>query len=471
MAHIHISLSTYRRKRDFNATPEPQGRVRGSGEKLQFVIQRHEAHRLHFDFRLELDGVLKSWAIPKGPGESVGERRLAVPTEDHPIDYAQFEGDIPPGQYGAGHVDIWDRGTWKPIGDPRQGLHDGHLKFDLAGRRLRGRWVLVRMQPRDGSGKDNWLLIRERDPVPTKSATQSTKKALTASKPEVAGIAISNPDRVVAESDGVTKLDVARYHVDVAKWLLPHVVDRPLAVVKCPGGDLAHCFFQRHPGDPQRPQQRAADTPPYLHLKTIADVVAAVQNGAFEFHSWASRFPSLDRPDRITLDLDPDPALTWPQLREACELTRALLDRLELRWFLKTTGGKGLHFVVPLVARYSWDDVKAFARGLAMELCRTSPKLFTATMSKEKRTGRVFVDYLRNAEAASAVAAYSLRARPGLPVSMPIAWTAMRQDVRGAFFNVRNVPGILARRKSDPWADYERAQQRITAAARKAVRA
>ena len=471
------SLSTYREKRDFTVTSEPQGRVRRRGEDLAFVIQRHQARRLHFDFRLELDGVLKSWAVPKGPSENVGERRLAVQVEDHPLEYAEFEGDIPAGQYGAGHVDIWDRGRWKPIGDPQKGLREGHMSFDLEGRRLRGRWALVRLKQPDGGGRDNWLLIRERDPAPvaeTRTRAPRAPAPLRAAqrggaKPEVAGVAISHADRVIAEGDGATKLDVVRYHADVAQWLLPQIGDRPLAVIKCPGGDFAHCFFQRHPNDMRRRGAREPGSPPYLHLKTLEDVVAAVQNGVFEFHSWGARFPRLDRPDRIILDLDPDSALSWTALRHACEITRALLERLELVWFLKTTGGKGIHFVVPIAPRYAWDEVKAFARGLALALARTEPSIFIATMSMAKRTGRVFVDYLRNAESATAVAAYSLRARAGLPVSMPIAWSALREDVRGAYFNARNVPGILARRRTDPWGDYGTVRQRITAAQRKAV--
>jgi bifunctional non-homologous end joining protein LigD len=474
MPPIPTSLTTYRRKRDFNVTPEPAGRAARGGGELGFVIQRHEARRLHFDFRLELDGVLKSWAVPKGPSERPGERRLAVQVEDHPLDYADFEGDIPAGQYGAGHVDIWDRGRWRPVGDARQGLRDGHLSFELDGERLRGRWALIRMKRQDERGKDNWLLIRERDGARSSEPAAPRRRARPAvkasvEKPEVAGVAISNADRIISESDGVTKVDVVRYHEAVARWLLPEISNRPLAVIKCPGGDFANCFFQKHPSDLRRVGTRLPDSPPYLHLQTLEDVIRVVQNGVFEFHSWGSRFPRVDRPDRITLDLDPDPALTWPALRHACELTRALLDRLELQWFLKTTGGKGLHFVVPIEPRCEWDEAKAFARALAMQLAHTEPSIFTATMSKAKRTGRVYVDYLRNADGATAVAAYSLRARPGLPVSMPIAWAALRDDVRGTFFNVRNVAGILERRKSDPWAGYATVRQRITAARRKTV--
>ena len=466
---MDASLSTYHRKRDFGATPEPEGRVRSHRGKLQYVIQRHQARHLHYDFRLELDGVLKSWAVPKGPSERVGDRRLAVQVEDHPVQYANFEGDIPPGQYGAGRVDIWDRGTWTPIGDARAGLRDGHLKFELSGERLHGRWALVRFKHDPKRGKDDWLLVRERpsDAVPRKRTR--ARKADDEAKPKVAGVAISNANRVIRDSGDVTKLDVVRYYEAVATAFLPQVKRRPLAVIKCPGGNFANCFFQRHPTDPDNPARTQIDSPPYLRLDSLADVISTVQNGVFEFHSWGAHFPRVDRPDRIILDLDPDVDLSWPTLREACELTRALLDRLELRWFLKTTGGKGFHFVVPLVPRDDWDDVKAFARGLATTLAKASPQLFVSTASKARRGGRVFVDYLRNADGATAVAAYSLRARPGLPVSMPIAWSALREDVRGTCFTVRNVPQIIKRRKSDPWADYEAARQKISKAARTAV--
>jgi bifunctional non-homologous end joining protein LigD len=158
-----VSLAVYRHKRDFARTPEPRGRTRRAAERLSFVIQRHAASRLHYDFRLELDGVLKSWAVPKQPAPVAGRKRLAVHVEDHPIEYGRFSGEIPEGHYGAGTVAIWDRGWWEPVGDPRAAYRKGSLKFVLHGRKLRGGWTLVRMRARDGDRKDNWLLIKERD--------------------------------------------------------------------------------------------------------------------------------------------------------------------------------------------------------------------------------------------------------------------------------------------------------------------
>jgi bifunctional non-homologous end joining protein LigD len=276
---------------------------------------------------------------------------------------------------------------------------------------------------------------------------------------EIEGVRISNPDRPISHSDGATKLDVARYYRQMARWLRPQIARRPLAVVRCTGGDLAHCFFQKHMG---REQGNAGDPEaPYVLLSTLRALIEAVQSGLFEVHTWGSSLPRIDRPDRIVLDLDPDAALPWRSFREAAELVRMLLGDLELRWFVKTTGGKGLHFVLPIERRYSWQQAKDFAGALARHLAATYADVFTATASKAERSGRVFVDWLRNAEGATAIAAYALRARPGLPVSMPIEWSALGDDVRGAHFNWRNAPQIVASRARDPWAAYDVARQRL----------
>lgn len=279
----------------------------------------------------------------------------------------------------------------------------------------------------------------------------------------VAGVAISNAARPIPGEEGLTKLDIVRYNETVASWLLPQIANRPLSLIRCPGGDFGSCHFRRHPEG----ERDAGDGIPHVRVTTVRELIASVQGGTFEFHSWGCTFPRIDRPDRITLDLDPDPGMPWRIFREAVDLTRALLDSLELRWFVKTTGGKGLHFVLPIVRRDEWDEVKAFARQIAEHLAMSIPTLFTATMSKAKRTDRVYVDYLRNAEGATAVAAYSLRARPGLPVSMPVAWEALDDDVRGDRFNIGTVPQMLAGRRVDPWAGYDAARQSISEARRR----
>jgi bifunctional non-homologous end joining protein LigD len=284
----------------------------------------------------------------------------------------------------------------------------------------------------------------------------------------VSGVTISHPDRPIAEAPGHTKLDVVRYHERLGRWLLPQVAPRPIAVVKCMGGRFDDCFFQKHPS--RRGQEDDGDSPPFMRLADVADIVRAVQNGGFEFHTWGASFPRLDRPDRITLDLDPDAGLSWTALTDAAARVRALLDTLGLRWFVKTTGGKGLHFVVPITRRHTWAEAKTFARAIAERLVEETPALFTATVAKEARVGRVYVDYLRNADGATAVAAYSLRARPGLPVSMPIDFDALFcDDIRDAYFNIDNAEATLTARRVDPWRDYDTSRQTLSATMRRAI--
>lgn len=303
------------------------------------------------------------------------------------------------------------------------------------------------------------------------SQPQRPARSRKASSTTVAKVRISHPHREFSDGGGVTKLDLARYYAAVSKWLQPHLAKRPLALVRCPGGDLGTCFFQRHgkPGLPgEEPVPPGAD---YLLAHSSQAVVQIVQAGAIEFHTWGVTLPRIDRPDRITLDLDPDPGLTWGIVREACELVRALLDELELRSFVKTTGGKGLHIVVPLERRHPWAEVKDFSHTIAVRLATDVPALFTASMAKSRRRRRIFIDYLRNGEAATAVAAYSVRARPGLPVSTPISWDELKNDVRGTAFDVRQVPLRLDRLTRDPWSDYWTTRQRISAFAKRILSA
>ncbi len=291
----------------------------------------------------------------------------------------------------------------------------------------------------------------------------------------VAGVAITHPDRLVWPDEGITKADLARYYERVGKWLRPHLVRRPLSLVRCPGGVAAHCFFQKHPG-PDRPEsvrtfvwRRSRDGERYFYAAATAAAIQLVQRGAVELHTWGATLPRVARPDRMTIDLDPDPDLPWARVVEAARLTRALLEMVGLAGFLKTTGGKGLHIVVPLERRHSWPEVKAFARAIAERLALTMPDRFTASVAKRRRTGRIFIDYLRNTEGATAVAAYSARARPGAPVSTPIRWDELAADVRESYFNVKNVPVRLARSRKDPWAGYARQAQRLTPPMRRAL--
>ena len=805
-------LQRYREMRDFRATPEPRGvPAEARSRKLRYYIQRHHATRLHYDFRLELEGTLKSWAVPKGPSLDPSVKRLAVQTEDHPLEYGEFEGTIPEKQYGAGDVLLWDQGEWLPQDeDPAAALRKGRLHFELRGRKLQGAWVLARSFKGEEHGKPAWLLIKRDDdeardgdeaeitvlrPESVKRAGKAAKRAsrlarrskeswvpdfvapqlatlvtapprsgewvyevkhdgyrmlgrisagneakllsrtgkdwtgrlphlaaeleslglqdslldgeivvpgeggrsdfqalqnafdagsdsrivyyvfdapylkgrdlrklalrerkarlekilrkaksrmvlfsedlagdaqqvlehacklglegligkeanavyqsgrsrswiklkcrrrqdfvvggytapggsrhgfgallvgfydargklqyagkvgtgfdhamlsrllkkmapaksarpafaepprekgVTWLKPklvaEVAyaertsegllrqasfmglrediapksvgeekpvaldapagkpaapgGIRITHPQRQVWPSLGITKLDLVRYYEAVGEWFLPHIHGRPLSLVRCPDGAEGKCFYQRHlmmgrsPGSLKTVKRERSSKGAYIYADSQDAVISAVQNGAVEFHTWGATVPDIRHPDRITMDLDPGPGIEWPTLVEAARLTRTLLDGAGLKSFLKTTGGKGLHVVAPLVPGPGWDEVKEFTRLLALMLTRARPELFVATMAKDRRNGRIFVDYLRNSETASAVAAYSTRARPGAYVSTPLAWDQLREktDLR-ARFSLKTLPAHLRRLGADPWAHYAETKQSIT---------
>ena len=791
-------LERYRDMRDFSITPEPRGRKASRRkESLHYYIQRHDATRLHYDFRLELDGVLKSWAVPKGPSLDPKDKRLAVQTEDHPLDYGEFEGTIPARQYGAGDVLLWDKGDWTPEDpDPRAALRKGTLHFRLEGAKLRGSWVLTRLKDRK-----NWLLIKRNDehstadvdiveqrPESVKRAPKKARRAakadlpafitpqlatlvtepprsssstgnwvyevkhdgyrmlarigsevglftragndwtaklphlakaieklglkdtwldgeivvpgadgranfqalqnafdagadakivyyvfdapfldgkdlrqlplkerkarlkkelknsnrlrfsddLTGSAQEVldhacrlklegligkqadsvyqagrtktwiklkcrlrqdfvivgytapkgsrsgfgallvgvyekprklvyagkvgtgfdeemlsslmkkfsplrvkeaalenpprekgitwlqpklvaevefaertneglirqgafmglrqdisaravhtekaeappavplSSIKITHPDRLIYPSLKFSKGDLARYYTEVADWMLPHVANRPLTLVRCPQGAEAKCFYQRHLGMGASPGDlKQIEKSKYLYLESKNGILSAVQNGAVEFHTWGASvgegMRDIKHPDRITMDLDPGPGIEWSDLLKATQLTRTLLEKLGLKCFLKTTGGKGLHVVAPLEPKLEWDRVKEFTRLVAEFLVKAEPRLFLANMSKAKREGKIFVDYLRNSETASAVSAYSARARKEAGVSTPLEWDELgRTDLRDKF-TVRTVPKRLAKLRLDPWAEYSSTRQTITEAMWKSI--
>ena len=286
----------------------------------------------------------------------------------------------------------------------------------------------------------------------------------------VSGVALSNPDRVLYADQGMTKTDLARYYEDVAEWVMPHLAHRPLSIVRCPQGSGKTCFFQKHldaapPAGITTLQIEESDggKDTYFMADKLQGLIALVQLGVLELHTWGSTAPKVERPDRVTFDLDPDPALSWKTLTDGTLLVKALLDELGLRSFLKTTGGKGLHIVVPLARKHTWDEVKGFSHAVAAHLARESPQHFTANMAKQQRKGKIFIDYLRNGRGSTAVAAYSTRARPGAPVSVPLAWPELDEDVRGDHFNINTVRARLFKLRRDPWADYDSVRHTITA--------
>ena len=520
-------LAKYQSMRDFDKTAEPSGAKARAHEpapaKSSFVIQKHAASRLHYDFRLELDGVLLSWSVPKGPSLSPKERRLAVRTEDHPLDYANFEGIIPKGQYGGGTVVVWDRGTWTPDGDAQEMMRKGRLTFTLLGEKLAGRWHLVKTKPQ--GKQEGWLLFKGRDDAandetdivgerPASVITGRTIEEITANPDRVwqsnrstkiapatklvvepvhkpaanqnelldlvgqlpLGFKLTNLDKVLYPEQGTTKGELIAYLAVVAEWMLPHVANRPLTIVRCPEGRGKPCFFQKKvmPGSPGsiKPVEIAeedGDVVDYMQITDMPGLVGLAQFGPLEIHTWGSRADNPEKPDLAVFDLDPDVGLAWEKVALAAFELRRRLDDLGLTSFLKTTGGKGLHVVVPVERRLGWEEFKQFTQQVVEQLEHDQPENFTTNMAKKARKGKIFLDYLRNGRNATFIAPYSPRARPGAPVAVPITWDELAHGVDPASFTIQTVPRRLAQLPVDPWKDLVTTKQSITAAMVRAV--
>jgi bifunctional non-homologous end joining protein LigD len=312
---------------------------------------------------------------------------------------------------------------------------------------------------------------------------QTAPKEAGAASPERArdgsllfeGVRLTHPDRVLYPGTALTKLDVARYYAAASDWALPHLSRRLLTLVRSPGGPDKRPFYQRHIGAEapeaikrfEIAEERRTEIYPYI--ENLAGLVALAQMGVLEIHPWGSRVEKLETPDRITFDLDPDPGSPWPRVTEAAVGVREALLEIGLKSFAKTTGGKGLHVVVPLTPKLGWDEVKAFAKWVADSLVAQSPGQFTANMAKKARGGRIYLDYLRNSRGATAVGAYSPRARPGAPVSTPLFWEEVEKGVHPNGFAVETLPNRLASLGSDPWAEMGRLRQPVNAAVRRRV--
>jgi bifunctional non-homologous end joining protein LigD len=285
---------------------------------------------------------------------------------------------------------------------------------------------------------------------------------------DIAGVRLTHPQRLLFPAAGLSKLDLARYAEDMAAWILPHLAHRPLTLVRCPQGEGHPCFFQRHahgalPAGLERiaaPGAKDADAD-YLLANSATALVGLVQIAALEWHVWGSTQPQLDKPDRIIFDLDPAPDLPWRETVAAAQLLRELLEDMQLISFVKTTGGKGLHLVVPILAEHSWEEARAWARALAERLEASWPKRFVSDMSKSKRDGKIFIDYLRNAIEASAVASYSPRAKPHAPVSTPLSWDELDAGLRPDSFTIATLPQRMKSLDMDPWANYFSLRQKL----------
>lgn len=523
-----MSLALYNKKRHFDDTPEPEGKEKSSRSGLRFVVQKHDATGLHYDFRLECMGVLKSWAVPKGPSVNPADKRLAMAVEDHPYDYRNFEGVIPEGNYGAGTVIIWDEGTYEVAGAESSSkkaieqtiadaLKAGSLTFVMHGKKLKGLFTLVQLK-RDKSGK-SWLLVKKNDayagteaitlqntsvrtgktiaqvaaeagiklnhpeetdtPARSKAATKATRKTANAPAKKTAAkkaapvkiskitvdlqldlsadsqTAIVNKQELTFTSlhklywkkEGFSKGHMLNYYLQAAPYLLPYMLGRPQSLHRYPNGIDAPGFYQKEV------QGKVADwivthedfsestNKPvnYLVCTNEATLLYMANLGCIEMHPWHSRVRSVDYPDWCLIDLDPDTPNTYDQVVETAQVVKTILDSAGAESYPKTSGSTGLHIYIPLGAKWSYDESKDLAETVVKLAHRELSKLTSLERDPGKRKGKIYLDYLQNRETQTAAAPYSLRPKPGVPVSTPLHWDEVKKGLNPKAFTATSI--------------------------------
>lgn len=447
-----MGLETYQKMRDFRRTPEPRGKVSKANRK-RFVVQEHHASKLHFDFRLEMGGVLKSWSVPRGPSLDPAEKRLAVETEDHPVEYLKFEGRIPEGEYGAGEHMRWDGGTYEAAGDAPalEQYEAGRLDFELKGEHLRGAFTLVRMKGREGQ----WLLLKRADEfaergwtlhlrepvdgketiegkskrakgksedegVADKSRGESLKKfdALKAAKGAVSAralkskslegdlnvraggevVPVTHLERVYWPEEGYTKGDLVRYYHEISRYILPYLEDRALIMKRYPSGIGGQSFHQHdiHQGVPDFMRTAAlevedggAHTVDYVVGSNEATLLYMANLGVIEQHPWHSRVDDLEHPDWFVFDLDPSEGVEFGTICDVALTTREVLAHVGLESYAKTSGSRGIHVYVPVKPAYTYEQVAELAEQVATAVALEQPEVATVERSKRKRGARM----------------------------------------------------------------------------------
>ena len=460
-----MSLSKYNKKRDFNKTKEPKGKkINKSSKKLKFVIQHHLARRDHYDLRLEYNGVYISFAVPKGPSYKTSDKRLAVRVEDHPISYGNFEGIIPKGEYGGGTVMLWDKGYWTPLKNTKPDFTNGPIKFTLNGERLKGSWSLVKMKD------NNWLILKEKDEYVSNTNIEKYKTSIKTGRTmneieknikfkknfNFKDIEITNPKKVIFNKNKITKEDIVNYYKLVSSKMMPYLDNRLISTVRCPNGLNSEKFFMKHlnTDSPDIGKKILKDkdgkNKDYYYIKNPDGLISEVQMNSYEFHIWGSKQNSINKPDILVFDFDPDEKLSLKKIRDRVRDLKSILDELNLKSYLKTSGGKGYHIFIPLNTT-SWKKTETIAKNIAELMVQKWPKKYTTNMSKKKRTNKIFIDYFRNKKGATSVCPYSLRLRDKATVSLPISWKDL-DKIKPDSITIKNINDYL--KKQDPWKDF-----------------
>jgi bifunctional non-homologous end joining protein LigD len=506
MRHL---LEVYRRKRDFTRTPEPAGEVAARAGNARFVVQRHRARRLHYDLRFEIDGVLVSWAVPKGPTLDPTARRLAMHVEDHPIEYLHFEGVIPSGEYGGGDVIVWDTGTWEPVktDDPRAAVDAGELHAQVHGEKLRGRFVLVRRGQDDA---DAWMLLHKRDEHAVEGwdpedhprsvlsgrtneqveadperlwrtdAPAAEASVSLAPEPlpddaideleafekqgtwEVFGrqLKVTNLDKVLFPGNPpVTKRELLAYSARIAPVVLPYLEGRPLNMHRYPEGVEQKGFWHKQRPDNapewltgwENLEADVGETTTYVVADEPAALVWAANFGALEWHPWTSRAGSPHEPTYAMVDLDPGKQTTWDELLVLARLHRTALEHLGVTAAAKVTGRRGIQIWVPIVGGYTFDDTRAWVQILSRTVAKVVPDLVSWKWEVKAREGLARLDYTQNAINKTLVAPYSPRPATNAPVSVPITWDELEDpSLQPDRWTIRTVLDRLTQ-KADPF--------------------
>ncbi len=505
-----MGLKPYREKRDFKKTSEPFGQRRPASSGDRFVVQEHHASHLHWDFRLEIGGVLKSWSVPKGPSLDPEVKRLAVEVEDHPVDYLTFTGQIPEGSYGAGTVDRWDIGTYEMVqGDPLEAWEKGALKFRLHGERLKGVWRLFKMKGRAQGGKPLWLLQKvadafarpgdsveriaetkreERKIEPTleirpaqvkrthapKGAPLSIGDFLSLAHPsgdvtveiDDVRVPLTHLDRIYWPKEKITKFDLLSYYIRIFPVIGPFLQDRPAILQRYPRGIAAPKFFQHDlQSAPDflkvvRMQNEEGREIDYAVYTGLASLLYLTNLGTLEHHPWHSTIARIDRPDWLVIDLDPRGA-PWENVLRAAQVTRASFEERGWTPFPKTSGSSGIHLYLPLEPIDDYESVAHVAEEIAAEVAARAPQIATIErVPSARKKGQVYIDWLQNARGKTMVAPYSVRGKPGATVSMPLTWEVVEEGVQIADFTMKNVPAQVET-QGNPWEGFFRNRQRL----------
>jgi bifunctional non-homologous end joining protein LigD len=502
-----MSLKEYWKKRDFEKTREPEGGKTRSANHHRFMIHEHHASILHFDFRMEIDGVAKSWSIPRGPSMNPRERRLAIEVEDHPVEYMKFEGEIPEGQYGAGLSLIWDSGTYEPEGDPAEGYRKGSMKFALSGDKLKGGFTLFKMAGRERNGKPQWLLVKKRDryadedwhlvqrdprgAISKRRAARDGKRRVSKSKAETDTaisraaflrkrslegdlsikigshvVEVTSLDRIYWPEEGYTKADLLRYYLETGPYIMPYLKDRPSILKRYPNGINEQMFFQHNVESApevlktERLESETGRMLNYAVYTDLASLIYLVNIGTIEQHPWHSRVSNIDHPDYIVFDLDPHGA-PFSSVRQVALAMRDVLKKLKLTGYPKTSGSSGIHIYVPVRPRYSYEEIARFSEQVSIRVAESIPEMATVERRiAERKKDQVYVDWQQNARGKSAASIYTVRAKAGATVSTPVTWAEISRGIEISDFTIKTVPPRL-KKKGDLWKEMLKDRQSL----------